>query len=98
MLYRASLLAHPEAIQISRETFRDSHLDGCITPTLLLKCKSSGGQKRKVIITGASLVAQMVKHQPVMQKTWVQSLDWEDPLEKEIATHSRILIEIMYTL
>ena len=26
-----------------------------------------------------------------MQKTWVQSLDWEDPLENEIATHSSIL-------
>ena len=33
-----------------------------------------------------------------MQKTWVQSLDWEDPLEKEIATHSSILAwEIPWT-
>ena len=30
----------------------------------------------------ASLVAQTVKNQPAMQETWVQSLDWEDPLEK----------------
>ena len=35
-----------------------------------------------------SLVAQMVKHLPAMQETWVQSLVWEDPLEKEMATHS----------
>ena len=36
----------------------------------------------------ASLVAQMVKNPPAMQKTWVPSLVWEDPLEKETATHS----------
>ena len=38
-----------------------------------------------------SLVAQIVKSPPAMWETWVQSLDWEDPLEKEKATHSRIL-------
>ena len=39
----------------------------------------------------ASLVAQLVKNLPAMQETWVQSLDWEDPLEKGKATHSSIL-------
>ena len=39
----------------------------------------------------ASLVAQMVNNLPVMQETWVQSLGQEDPLEKEMATHSSIL-------
>ena len=39
----------------------------------------------------ASLVAQTVKNLPVMQEIWVQSLGWEDPLEKEIVTHSCIL-------
>ena len=39
----------------------------------------------------ASLVAQMVKNPPVMWETWVQSLGWEDPLKKEMATHSGIL-------
>ena len=39
----------------------------------------------------ASLVAQMVKNLPAVQETWVQSLGWEDPLEKEMATHSSIL-------
>ena len=34
---------------------------------------------------------QMVKNLPVMQKTWVQSLGREDPLEKGMATHSSIL-------
>ena len=34
----------------------------------------------------ASLVAQMVKRLPAMRETWVRSLGWEDPLEKEMAT------------
>ena len=38
-----------------------------------------------------SLVAQLVKNPPARQETWVRSLDSEDPLEKEMATHSRIL-------
>ena len=38
-----------------------------------------------------SLVAQMVKCLPTMRETQVQSLGWEDPLEKEMATHSSIL-------
>ena len=36
-------------------------------------------------------MAQTVKRLPTMQETWVQSLGWEDLLEKEIATHSSIL-------
>ena len=39
----------------------------------------------------ASLVAQMVKNLPATQETWVQSLGWEDPLEKGMATHSNLL-------
>ena len=39
----------------------------------------------------ASLVAQLVKNLPAMWETWVWSLGWEDPLEKGMATHSRIL-------
>ena len=38
-----------------------------------------------------SLVAQMIKHLPTIQETWVRSLGWEDPLEKEMATHSSVL-------
>ena len=38
-----------------------------------------------------SLVAQMVKYLSTMQETQVQSLGWEDLLEKEMATHSSIL-------
>ena len=40
------------------------------------------------ITLGASLIAQLVKNLPAVQKTWVRFLGWEDPLEKEMATHS----------
>ena len=38
-----------------------------------------------------TLIAQLLKNLPAVQETWVQFLDWEDPLEKEMATHSSIL-------
>ena len=41
--------------------------------------------------SGASLVAQLVKNLPAMQETRVWFLAWEDPMEKEMATHSSIL-------
>ena len=37
------------------------------------------------------MVAQTIKHLPIMQETWVQFLGWEYPLEKGMATHSSIL-------
>ena len=37
-------------------------------------------------------MAQTVKHLSAMHETWVQSLGWEDPLEKEMAAHSSILV------
>ena len=47
---------------------------------------------------GATLVAHMVKHLPAIWETWIQSLGQEDPLEKEMATHSSILAwEIPWT-
>ena len=39
----------------------------------------------------ASFVAQLVKNLPAIWETWVRSLGWEDPLEKEKATHASIL-------
>ena len=41
--------------------------------------------------TWGSLVAQLVKNLPAVQETQVLSLSWEDPLEKEMSTHSSIL-------
>ena len=43
------------------------------------------------ILVRTSLVAQTVKRLPTMWESWVQSLDQEDLLEKEMATHSSIL-------
>ena len=40
---------------------------------------------------GVSLVAQTLKRLPAMRETWIQSLGWEDHLEKEMPTHSSIL-------
>ena len=56
----------------------------------------SGGRSpmrkgRGLATRASSLVAQLVKNQPAMQETWVQSPGWEDPLEKGMATHSSIL-------
>ena len=44
---------------------------------------------------GSSLVAQMVKNLPGNQETWLRSLNQEDPLEKEMVTHSSILAWII---
>ena len=41
--------------------------------------------------TRAPLIAQLVKYPPAMWETWVQSLHWEDPLEKGVAPHFSIL-------
>ena len=44
-----------------------------------------------LVSSWASLVTQMVKNLPAMQKTWVRSMTLEDPLEEGVATHSSIL-------
>ena len=53
--------------------------------------REMGGRFKWEGLYGFSLVAQMVKHQPTMRETWLQSLGREDLLEKEMATHSSIL-------
>ena len=58
----------------------------CNQIPLAFKVKFPGGSQSFV-----SLVAQRLKHLPAMRENWVQSLGWEDPLEKEMATHSIIL-------
>ena len=58
----------------------------------MLKPNAQGGDKyQEVESLRTSMVAQMVKHLPTMQETWVRSLGQEDPLEKEMATHSSTL-------
>ena len=49
------------------------------------------GLKKKKEEEEETWVAQLVKNPAAMRETWVQSLGWEDPLEKGTATHSSIL-------
>ena len=55
---------------------------------MLVKNTDPGGRMSRF---ESSLVAQMVKRLPAMRETLVQSLGWEDLLEKEMATHSSTL-------
>ena len=77
---------------LSMEFSRQENLCGLPFPSLgnlpnpgLLHC-------RQILYHLASLVAQIVNHLPTMWETWVRSLGWEDPWEKEMATHSSILV------
>ena len=54
-------------------------------------CQGEGGKGVLLGTLGASLVAQMIKNLPAMQKTQVPSLGQEDSLKKGMATHSSIL-------
>ena len=53
--------------------------------------QTSPSERKLTLNMGASLVAQLVKNLPAVQETQVPSLGWQDPLEKEMATHSSIL-------
>ena len=61
-------------------------------PSLIPVLESSPGERIccPLQYSWASLVAQTIKNPPAIQETWVQSLGWEDPLEKEMETHSSI--------
>ena len=58
-------------------------MDGAVFPLTAIYLGPNDG--------GTSLVVQMVKHLTTMQETWVRSLGQEDPMEKEMATHSSTL-------
>ena len=47
--------------------------------------------RKKLLLNMGFMVTQTVKNPPTMRETWVQFLDWEDPPEEGMATHSRIL-------
>ena len=53
---------------------------------------TKGSDTAEGLTLWTSLVAQTVKCLPTMWETWVRSLGWEDPLEKEMATHSSFLV------
>ena len=78
-IYNGILLSHKKCIWVS-----SNELD---KPRAYSTSEVS--QKRKN--NWASLVGQLVKNRSTMQETWVWFLSWEDPLEKEMATHSSIL-------
>ena len=54
------------------------------------KAKTTMDKRELCVQRFDSWVAQMVKRLLAMWETWVRSLDWEDPLEKEMATYSSI--------
>ena len=78
---RASLIV--QLVQNSQE----------LNPSLISASGRSAGEgiSYPLQYSWASLVAQLVKNPPAKRETWVQSLRWEDPLEKGKATHSSIL-------
>ena len=57
---------------------------------ILKSVKNSQFKKKFFFSNWAALVAQMLKNLPAVQGTWVQSLGWDDPLEKEMANYSSI--------
>ena len=71
-------------------SFKLDHLDGPVEDGQQFSLSETNFIKY-IPISMSSLVAQMVKHLPTMPVTWVQSLGGEDPLEKEMATHSSTL-------
>ena len=76
-----------------RKTLDRIHHKHLMFPQIKLFSYSQSNHKDKAYTqeTMTSLVAQTVKRLPTMWETWVQSLGWEDLLEKEMAIHSSIL-------
>ena len=62
-----------------------------MTPIFKKGFPGNSDGKKSACNAGASLMAQIVKNLPAMLETQVQSLGWEDLLEKEVATHTSIL-------
>ena len=73
--------------QIRKDVRQVCTLSPCLFNLYVCPLQKKGGSKKYL----TSLVAQKVKRLPTMQETWVQSLGWEDLLEKEMAIHSSIL-------
>ena len=65
--------------QIIMPTSQDNY-KGCMSEMMHIKS-----------LVWVSLIVQLEKNLPAMWEAWVRSLSWEDPLEKEMATHSSIL-------
>ena len=89
--YAFTLTAGPTlcpVFTLQRRNRKPSSLTSLGRGLMAQKIKEDGSS---FCFNGASLVTQMVKSLPAMRETWVQSLGREDPLEKEMATHSTTL-------
>ena len=82
----SALFTAPSHVPKSFSVYQDNDCLVLLCACLLLTCKPNLGFSRGHCICGA-----VVKNLPVMQDTLVQSLSQEDPLEKEMVTHSSIL-------
>ena len=78
------LIGETASIFISGHKCFNKNTCVCVCVCVCLSVFSGGSS------LGASQVAQMVKNPPALWETWVQSLGWENPLEKEMAIHSSI--------
>ena len=67
-------------------------MGGAMVNKSLIQFSVDGWSYVPSLLFGASLVAQRLKNLPPVWETQVQSLGWEDPLEKEMVTHSSILV------
>ena len=89
---RRTLSSGSQEYQSSLATLLVKHWAGALEYIFAgWKDKRQSEQQPTLILSGASLVAQLVKNPPAMQEAWVWSLGQEDPLEKDTATHSGIL-------
>ena len=79
-----SCLTEKEIRHVTEQEFQTE----CLPPTSVLFLLSMVEINK---MYGTSLIAQLVKNLPPVQETRVRSLGWENPLEKEMATHSSIL-------
>ena len=77
--------------RIGNPDSHDALVSGTKDPSYSEKTVKHGRERLGMKKCQNTLVAQMVKNLPVMQENWVQSLGWEDSLEKGMATHSSIL-------
>ena len=86
-----SRIFHNLAAQCDLQTGASAATWNLLVMWNLRRCLLSPRLNQTLHFKWASLVDQTVKNSPAMQKTWVRSLGWEDPLEKGTATHSSIL-------
>ena len=93
VIYTSKVLAYSSYWGFSHSSVgKESTCNAGDTSSITGSGRSSGeGIGYPLQYSRASLVAQLVKNMPAIWETWVQSLVWEDPLEKGKATHSRIL-------